>query len=155
MLCYVMLCEPPTGGTERERQILGSRCAAAGPLGVAWPLFIPCSALMRKFRASEDFFLTNAVVCALPAAALAGAHAAGESCQIRYTLCIERICIYGPNSVFTCLLLGRDLCIRIPYLRGLPNPGVNTVEARLPVGNSPYSVFRIRIPYPGELSPNG
>ena len=45
--------------TERVRQILGSRCAAAGPLGVAWPLVVPCWALMRKPPRFRRFFFSR------------------------------------------------------------------------------------------------
>ena len=64
----------PSWAHAAEAHVLGTRCVAAGPLGLAWPPYIPCRALMRKNPRFRRFlfsrtFLTNSSVCP----ALAGA----------------------------------------------------------------------------------
>ena len=59
------LVDPSTRVTLVQRQILeilGSRCAAAGPPGVAWPAVIPSRALMRKTPRMRRFlfYITQA-----------------------------------------------------------------------------------------------
>jgi hypothetical protein len=69
--------------TEGELQILGSRCAAPGPLGVAWPLVVPWRALMRETpRLADDFFFSPHERGRLPA--LAGTRAADGTITERH-----------------------------------------------------------------------
>ena len=50
----------PSWAHAAEAHVLGTRCVAAGPLGLAWPPSIPCRALMRKNPAFPTIsFLTN------------------------------------------------------------------------------------------------